>query len=232
MDKRVLVILITASWPFLSTGQTLSGTTGLLSVPSADKQADGTFMTGANYLPEINQPTWKYDTGNYYFNLTFLPFLEVALKCTLLKRDNTGRYTGQDRGVSLRFQLMKEKKYLPAVTLGVHDAFTSSERNQHFGATYIVMTKHFSISRTLLGTTLGYGIDVIKGSQFVGLFGGVSLTPGFLKPLTLMAEYDGKGINLGGSLFLFNHLYLFAMAQHLTDLTGGLAYRAYLQLHR
>ncbi|MCK9423102.1 MAG: YjbH domain-containing protein [Bacteroidales bacterium] len=229
MAKKYILILFIVVVPFLTNAQTLTGTTGLLNIPSADMQADGTFIMGANYLPEINQPAWGYNTGNYYFNLTFLPFFEIAYKCTLIKRENTGHYTGQDRGISLRLQLMKEKKYLPAITFGAHDIYTSSDKgNQNFGTIYIVFTKHFNISPNILGITFGYGTDVLRHNQFVGLFGGLTLTPAFFKLLTLMAEYDCKGINLGGSLFLFNHLYLFSMAQHLEYFAGGVAYRIYL----
>ena len=225
LSKIVLLLL----FPAVSLGQTLTGTTGLLTIPSAEMQSDGTFIVGANYLPKINQPTWGYNTGNYYLNLTFLPFLEVAYKMTLIKTASTGRYTQQDRGLNLRLQLLKEKVYLPSVVVGMHDVYTSvSSGNQFFGATYIVVTKHFNLKRTVLGVTSGYGTDLLRNNQFVGLFGGMSLKPAFYKPLTFMAEYDCKGINLGGSLLLFDHLYLFSMAQHLEYFAGGIAYRIYL----
>ncbi len=202
---------------------------GLLNIPSADMQADGTFFMGANYLPKINLPTIYHrntDTGNYYFNLTFLPFLEVAYKMTL---NNTSEEFHQDRSASFRLQLIKESDYLPAITVGVNDFHTTSVSNQHFEANYIVFTKHFKINRTDFGVTSGYGTDLImKKSQFIGLFGGLSISPAFFKPLKLMAEYDCKGINLGGSLLLFNHLYLFSMAQHLQYFAGGVAYHIYL----
>lgn len=227
MLKKYLFVLIISVLPELTKAQSLNGMTGLLNVPSADVQADGTFILGVNYLPEINQPVLGYNTGNYYFNLTFLPFLEVAYKLTILKLSN-GTYN-QDRGASFRLQPLKEKKYLPAVTIGVHDFFTtSSSGNQYFGATYIVSTKHFSLNSNNLGVTVGYGSDYLRHSQYVGLFGGISVAPSFLKPLKLMAEYDCKGINLGGSLLLFKHLYILSMAQHLNYFAGGIAYRAYL----
>jgi len=223
----------------VSNAQTLTGTTGLLNIPSADKQADGTFMVGGNYLPKINQPVLGYNTGNYYLNLTFLPFLEIAFKSTLLKIKSTGRYTNQDRSISIRIQLMKEKEYIPAVTIGGHDLEISSSKslkyytyqstsNHYFGATYIVLTKHFDVNKTIIGATSGYGLNIAGNSQFKGFFGGLTLAHQSFKPLTLMGEYDTKGINLGGSLLLFKHLYLFSMAQQLKCFTGGVAYRIHL----
>ena len=226
--KRYLFVLIISVSPLILKSQTLNGMSGLLNIPSADMQADGTFIMGANYLPEINQPTLGYNTGNYYFNLTFLPFLEVAYKLTILKMEQTGTYN-QDRSFSVRLRLLKEKGCLPSATIGVHDIYSSSGKDrQHFNATYIVFTKHFNLNRTVIGVTSGYGTDKLVKSQFVGLFGGLSLAHSDFKPLTLMADYDCKGINLGGSLLLFNHLYLLSMYQHLKYFTGGIAYRIYL----
>lgn len=54
-------------------------------------QKDGTFMMGINYLPDIITPEpFNYNTANYYFNITFLPFFEVSYKMTLFSND--GRY--------------------------------------------------------------------------------------------------------------------------------------------
>ena len=81
-------MLFLAILPFCSQAQTLTGMSGLLNSPTADMQTDGTFIMGVNCLPKINMPTgfspYSYN-GNYYFNLTFLPFLEAAYKLTLIK---------------------------------------------------------------------------------------------------------------------------------------------------
>jgi len=219
--KTMLFLLL----PAISTAQTLTGTTGLLNIPSADMQADGTFIMGTNYLPEINQPAWGYNTGNYYFNLTFLPFLEVAYKCTLIKTPSTGRYTQEDRSINLRMQLIKERDYFPSILIGVHDIYTHTNKNQYFGASYIVLTKHIEINTNILGITSGYGAKLLRNNEFVGLFGGITFTPAVFKPITFMGEYDSIGINLGGSLLVFKHLYLFSMAQRLKYFSGGIAYR-------
>lgn len=229
MQKRVALLLLAIALPFLTYAQTLNGSTGLLNIPSADMQADGTFIMGINYLPAINQPLWNYNTANYYFDLTFLPFLEVTYKCTLIKTLSTGRYTQQDRSISLRIQLIKEKKYLPAVVVGVHDIYTHTNRNQYFGASYIVATKHFELNHNVLGITSGYGAKLLRNNEFVGLFAGLSFTPSFFKPVTLMGEYDREGTNLGGSLLLYKHLYIFSMAQRMKYLSGGIACRFYLR---
>lgn len=227
MWKKYLFFLVVL--PLYTKAQTLSGMSGLLNIPSADMQADGTFIFGGNYLPEINQPVLGYKTGNYFLNLTFLPFLEVSYRMTLLKMEHG--YTNQDRSASFRLRLLKERKYFPSVTFGVHDFHTTTTGggNQYFAANYIVISKHLNIAGTDFGMTTGYGTDVLmKKNRLIGLFGGLAITPSFFKPLKLMGEYDTRGINLGGSLLLFKHLYLFSMAQHLQYLAGGVSYRIYL----
>ena len=62
------------------------GTTGLLNSPSADMQPDKTVMLGGNFLHDRITPNgFPYNTYNYFLNITFLPFLEVAYTCTLFK---------------------------------------------------------------------------------------------------------------------------------------------------
>lgn len=60
------------------------GNTGLLNIPTADMQKAGTFMGGGNYLPNGMTP-FNFNTGNYFVNITFLSFLELSYRCTLLK---------------------------------------------------------------------------------------------------------------------------------------------------
>jgi hypothetical protein len=228
ITKKYILTLVVALWPLISKSQTLTGMTGLLNIPSADMQADGTFFMGVNYLPIVNQPTWGYPTGNYYFNLTFLPFLEVAYKCTLLKIN--GRYTNQDRGASFRLRFIKESKSMPAATVGVHDFHTTSENgNQYYAATYIVFTKHIELKHSVLGITSGYGPNILQSNQFSGYLGGITFTSVYFRPLTLMGEYDSQGLNFGASLFLLNHVYVFSMVQHLQYYAGGVAYKICLK---
>ena len=60
------------------------GTTGLLHMPTADMQRDKTFMAGGGYLNSHALPSrWSYDTWNYYINITFFPWLEVAYTCNV-----------------------------------------------------------------------------------------------------------------------------------------------------
>ena len=85
IKKTLLTIGISLSIvnSHLSIAQRSLGVSGLLNIPSADMQEDGTFMAGGNYLPQEMLPQeWGYNSGNYFVNLTFLPFMEVAYRCT------------------------------------------------------------------------------------------------------------------------------------------------------
>ena len=83
IKKTLLTIGISLSIvnSHLSIAQRSLGVSGLLNIPSADMQEDGTFMAGGNYLPQEMLPQeWGYNSGNYFVNLTFLPFMEVAYR--------------------------------------------------------------------------------------------------------------------------------------------------------
>lgn len=159
----VVVLLLSIVCSQLVVAQHSLGVTGLLNIPSADMQQDGTFMAGANYLPQEMLPReWGYNSGNYFVNLTFLPFMEVAYRCTLLKVEETGKWN-QDRSVSLRLRPLKEGKWWPAVVIGSNDAFTTGELNpfldsggnRYFSSVYAVGTKHFRFYGHDIGVTVG-----------------------------------------------------------------------------
>ena len=101
--------------------QTTDGVTGLLHMPNAEMQRDGTFMMGGNYLNWRKVPFVKsnyiYNTFNYYLNITFFKRLEVAYICTLNKgipnssywpEETWGKYRNQDRHFAAKFLLTEE----------------------------------------------------------------------------------------------------------------------------
>jgi hypothetical protein len=218
-----------------SSGQSLFGTTGWLNIPSAEMQEDGTFFLGGSYINSQyidNYGSGDYECLTYYFDLTFLPFLEISFGNTRLLNYNEGDNYTVDRRFSFRVRPLKERKYVPAIVLGAHDVYTSiqagADFNQYFNSIYIVATKHIPVKRSEFGLTLGYGFDFFNSNQFIGLFGGVSFSPSFARQLKLIAEYDGQGINIGGNVLCFKHLFLYAMLHDFKHFSGGLAYRVYL----
>jgi len=224
----LLVLLIN----LLSCGlaaQSLPGPVGLLNAPSAVMLKDGTFYMGANYLNRNyigNYGDGKYNCLIYYFDLTFLPFLEVNFRNTRVL-DYHGNSATVDRMFSGKIRVLKERKYWPAIVLGVNDVLTTARGhgNQWFGATYIAMTKYFNLKNNTFGGTIGYAYPLSRNNQFSGVFGGISFSPFFLRQFTFMAEFDSRYFNVGGSVLFFKHLYVFCVLQGMESLSGGIAYR-------
>ena len=123
-------------------------------------------MTGLIYTPSAYLPKWgMLDFGftHYHKNaaftkganenaersflssMTFLPFMELSIKLT--KPYTTpidDNYGLGDRSISIRTQLIKERKYLPAVLIGIQDAFGESS---FFSTNYLVFTKRYSLNQ-------------------------------------------------------------------------------------
>ncbi|HEY9114035.1 MAG TPA: YjbH domain-containing protein, partial [Bacteroidales bacterium] len=197
MRPLIFAILLSLCVEFAHS-QALLGTTGWLNIPTAEMQEDGTFFAGGSFINKnyiANYGDAKYNLATYYFNLTFLPFLEVNFGNMRLL-DNIDNNNTVDRRFTFRFRPLRERKYIPAVVIGAHDVYTSVpkdyEYNQYFSSLYIVLTKHFDIKKSEIAATLGYGINAFRNNRYIGFFGGVSFRPGFYRPLNLIVNYDAK----------------------------------------
>lgn len=222
-----LIMLLMSGVPVqLIRAQPTAGITGMLNTPTARMQPDGTLIIGGAWLPAAIMPDkLKFNTGNYYVNLTFLPFLEVSYRCTLLKMPDGG-YHNQDRSIALKGRLLRERRLLPSVVAGGNDIYSSARKgNRYFRTYYTVAGKHFICGKTHIHTSLGYGFETSESDQLTGVFGGISLSPGIAPSLECMAEFDSKAFNAGASLTLFNHLKIVAFAYDLRHLAGSLMYK-------
>jgi hypothetical protein len=228
--NRQLFILLIILIPSFSIAQPIDGATGLMKIPTADMQKDGTFILGANYLPDAitKFKDFNYDTGNYFFNVTFLPFLEFTYRSTLMSWDGNHN---QDRSFGLRLNFLKEKRFIPSVVLGGNDLYSTSAGigSSYFNSIYLVATKHLEVSDNQFGFTLGIGNGGVRNQNLNGVFGGVSWVPAILPTMKLMAEYDADVVSTGVDVLIGNHLYIFGMAYDLKYFAGGLAYRFYFR---
>lgn len=204
------------------------GTTGLLHMPTADMQKDKTFMAGGGYLNSHATPArWSYDTWNYYINITFFPWLEVAYTCTIFdEMIKRGQYNihmkNQDRNFSGRLRLWKEgwwKEWTPQIVIGANDVLHGSGEGGDIGAVegsgiggntfyqryYIAATKHLSWHGEW-GIHAAYVYSKRIGHKFNGPAIGVDyqfVLPGeetwqkAVNGLNLMGEYDSKYVNIG-----------------------------------
>jgi hypothetical protein len=211
------------------TAQTTLGVTGLLNSPSATMSEDGTVKIGGNFLNTNMTPnTWNYNTFNYFVNITFLPFFEVALTNTAFKLGGSENFNNVDRAISVRLRVLKEHKYLPSVVVGSNDLLTSNRENyfsptkgnKYFGMNYVAASKHVIFNENKLGFHAAYNILSSKKQTLDNpISGGITFTPSFARDLA--AEYDTRDFNLGGSYLLFKTFYIQAFVQEFKYLSFG-----------
>ncbi|MBQ2857738.1 MAG: YjbH domain-containing protein [Bacteroidaceae bacterium] len=170
--KKLLFILLLSIVSFSSVqAQFTYGTTGLLNMPTADMQKDKTFLFGGGFIEKhASTGRWFYDTFNYYVNITFFPWMEVAYTCTLHKAvpqeslwvpSTYGKFVNQDRNFHFRFRLWKEgwwKPWTPQIVVGANDGINNSwaegskfkpitsDANGFNNRYYVAITKHFDFN--------------------------------------------------------------------------------------
>ncbi len=226
----VILLLLLAR---IAAAQTLSGVPGYLTVPVATFNDDRSLQFGASFLPadHLAYTNYQYNAVAAWAGVTFLSFVEVDLRVTRQLGLPDGSNHVVDRVPTVRFRVLKEKKWVPAVALGFHDVLTSltSGEAHHFGATYIVVTKNFDLSRPgiEIGATLGWGAAKFpwENAELIGLFGGVSLGTRYVPWLRLLCDYDGATVNAALRATFFKRLCITAGTLNFDSFTGSLCYR-------
>lgn len=152
-----------------------TGQTGLINMPSARIEEDGTLRLGES----LNDP-YRAIWGS----VTLLPWLELSGRYTRIDGvpgfpDNPDYGYYKDKSFDAKLRLLRESRYLPDVTIGAQD-FTGT---QIFKASYVALNKRVWD----LDFTVGYGQDRINGA-----FGGVRYNPSWNPNLGLVVEYDAN----------------------------------------
>jgi hypothetical protein len=228
--------------------QSLTGLSGGYSIPTADFQKDKTLILGYSFLNKKYYDNYvrskKYNFSAGYFTLTFLPFAEVSVRVTYpngYNAEHENIIIG-DRMISGRLQPLKETRYLPSVVVGLQGFYKTTGGDDllniggkgasYFNSSFIVLTKNLrpDILFEKIGITAGYGSDIVAANthQFIGLFGGVSISPKKMDYLELMMEYDADKWNVGMRLVLFKHVVLLAGLEGLDAFSFGVNYRLVL----
>lgn len=143
-SKHVVRLLISLAPVCGSAYASDYGTTGLIDIPTARMQSDGSFRTTA-----------AFDGRHRSFAITYqtTPWLE-----------GTFRYTGfdeffyWDRNYEFKARLWEEELYLPTVAVGIRDAIGTGV----FGSEYLVASKGFDRTDVTLG--IGWGRLAGKGA--------------------------------------------------------------------
>ncbi len=191
------------------------GGIGLLQMRTARFGADGLFNIGYSRVDPYKR---------YSLNIHFLPWVEATFRYTEIRNRLyspfaffSGGQSYKDRGADLKFRLLKERDYIPAIAIGLQDAMGTGL----FAGEYLVTSKRYRDLDFSLGLGWGYigsrgtiqnpmkilspnfgvrtGAEGLGGvpaffsflsGPSVGLFGGVEYrTP--IEGLSLKFEYDG-----------------------------------------
>lgn len=230
--------------------------TGLLHMPNAEMQQDGTFMLGGNFLNKHNLPSnnwWGYNTYNYFINFTLLDRIEVAYICTLVQGKKNGyhwpeftygKFVNQDRHFSAKLQVVKESEwwqYMPSIVLGVNDPTTggthdytesavSGNGNGFFNRWYIATSKHFNFFYGKVGVHMAYLYNRRTDYPLNGPAFGINFRPNIHKNLNIIAEYDAKTINVGATYSLWaDHFNFLFELQEGKYISAGLVYKVNLK---
>ena len=248
--KKFIRFFVLMATMLLSLGlqaQEYNGLTGLLQVPSAETDSAGTFRGGGMFLDKrftpakLNFQGEKYNTFSYGVGVTFFRWLELSYCASLLKMYKNNKktegvgYYNEDRRVNVKFLPLYEGRWWPAIAVGMDDVGrfkrikTGTGGNNYYQNAYIAATKHFDIRGWELGAHLAYRYythDV--NSKRRGVAGGLTLRPAFYRPLRLVTEWDGAGVNVGIDAMLWRHLFLQAALIHGKGFTGGVSYHCRL----
>lgn len=174
------MLLALALLPLAAASPTLGGATGLLTVPNADVQAEGTVAFGASrHNPS---PARLEDVENYTLLVGFLPGLELAGR--IAEGDFDAGSSIRDLSFNAKYRLWGAEDG-PGLAIGALDIGGEA---QNFRGTYAVATLPWKTLSLSLG--YGWGPDVLEGA-----LGGLEWRP--WRALSLMGEYDTEFWNGG-----------------------------------
>jgi hypothetical protein len=236
-----LLIILLLGLVFTASAQSLTGTRGLVKIPTGRMYPDNTLVVGAGYVPPgIFKRTAGEGIGlasgnaglNTFVTANILPFVEVMFRYSheFNRQSNPLTQYFPDRMFTVRVQGLKETKYLPEIVFGMQDvtgAFDLSLKNAYFSATYLVGTKNFDIGDYSIDTTLGYSFDFMgmPAKDFRGFFGGVEVFTPYADHMSLMWEHDSQYMNVGVNGYFWKRLHVTVGLMRMRQAMWVLAYR-------
>ena len=219
----LLALLMTAA---TARAQFADASSGLLQMPSAEMQADGTFMITNNFLNRHATSTrWNYHTFQYGVYVSFWGRLEIGYVCTIFNDYWQGSQSregvwmiNQDRHFTGRVMLLRENEFglpwMPALVVGASDPTSGSggdyidqkvegAGNGYFNRNFVVLTKHFQTPWGVVGAHVGYQFNRRTDYPIDAPCVGVNWKPvwlqdqGIFDGLNCIAEFDSRTVNLG-----------------------------------
>ncbi len=206
--KPFLVIVFVLASTGVARAQFADCSTGLLQMPTADMQDDGTFMITNNYLNQhATAAIWNYDTFQYGFSVSFWGRLEIGYVCTIFNgawdprpENEKGVYwtvmRNQDRHFVGRVCLLREgefgRSWIPSLVIGISDPTTGSggdysnmsvdgTGNGYFNRNYVAISKHFSTPWGVVGAHAGYQFNRRKDYPINAPCAGINWEPVWLQ---------------------------------------------------
>jgi hypothetical protein len=171
----ITVLLLAGGQPLFAAGlatPTQIGQTGLVNMPSARLGEDGTLRLGLSQFEPYSA---------FWSSLSLFPRLELGARYTSVSHtqglENPNYGTFKDKAFDAKLLLLREGKYLPAISIGSRDFMGT----RVFDADFIVLSKRIGA----LDVSLGQGRNRIHGG-----FGGVQYRPGWAPGFDLVYEYD------------------------------------------
>jgi hypothetical protein len=137
--------------------------------------------------------------------------------------------------LTVRFQILKESTYLPALTLGLQDqTYLFDGDFSHFATNYMVASKTVKWSAFECHNHLGYGLPLLKEQhrptqfRYNGFFGGIGLRWSRLPGLEIMVEHDSSDFNVGMKMLIYKRLQFLVGLHEGKAFSGGLSWRSNL----
>ena len=214
MKKAVLLLLLLlALGAGMARAQFADCGTGLLQMPTAEMQADGTFMITNNYLNRhsLSSSAWGYDTFQYGFTITFWSRVEVSYVCTIFDGKRRAHPSerdllmfNQDRHFSGRLQILKEGEFglawMPALVVGISDPTTGAQGgnyidadvskggNAFFNRNFVVLSKNIPTAWGGVGVHAGYQFNWRRDYRIKAPCVGVNWRPVWLQDLWILDD--------------------------------------------
>lgn len=210
---------------YVARGQFWDCSSGLLQMPSADMNRDGTVMIMENLMNKhsISDWYWGYNTLEYGLNVDLWSRIEIGYVCTILdgkKGSNPSARDlitfNQDRHFNAKVLIIREGDFgvtwMPAIAVGVSDPTTGAgadysdqavrgSGNGFFNRYYAVATKHIQTRVGVLGAHLGYQYNQRTDIPMNGPCAAIDWVPKWLDTpnfsLKAIAEYDSRTFNVG-----------------------------------
>ena len=200
--------------------QFLDSTTGLLQMPTAVMNPEGTFMITNNFLNYHTLSPVKWDGKNtfgYGFSVALWDRVEVAYTCTIMygtsyyieQPDTPVNWVNQDRHLSGKILVVRDgdfgQSWMPNIALGVIDfdegMFQMRSGNGYFTRFYAVASKSFQTAWGDVGGHLGYQWSPRTDYRINAPCAGVDWKPTWIQTdwlsMDLIAEFDSRSFNIG-----------------------------------